>query len=88
MHFTVASYRAAACSSAQLQLFAGFPGVLKGITGDLGSEWVVRQKLLVQDLARKRDCLLWLHCAVLLEIALSGLEYRQVWGACGTKQHS
>ena len=42
----------------------------------------------MQELAHKRKFLLWLHCAVLLEIALSGLEHEQVWGACGTKQHS
>ena len=88
MRIAAGGCRPAACISAQFQLFAGFPGVQKPITGDLGSEWVVRQEMHVQELARKRKCLLWLHCAVLLEMALSRMEHRRVWGACGTKRHS
>ena len=44
------------------------------------ADWAIKREVHVQELARRRKCLLWLHCAVLLEIALSGLEHRRVWG--------
>ena len=88
MRITAGGCRPAACFGGPLHLLAGCSAVYKDITSSVGTDWGIKQEVHVQELARKRKCLLWLHCAVLLEIALSGLEHRRVWGACGTKQHS